>query len=227
MALVWVFSLCFTASAEMDVWNVYQKNEVSLFFISQAKMSVFCILQTFSKQLQVKPLPMILDGLIITVFKECFSNTCLFIIDWIQYELSSVCSADSLNLLGCSILCCSLPSESLNRCNYLASMWVWKHQFLAVKWASNECHCGIARLRVSLCGSACAKWFSDKHEPVCPSEPEPRDCPPGKVYYSCREPQTALSRLGLACEVTCRNLMINLTCSPMTPCVPGCGCPAG
>ncbi|XP_072566142.1 otogelin-like protein [Paramormyrops kingsleyae] len=58
-------------------------------------------------------------------------------------------------------------------------------------------------------------------------EPEPRDCPPGKVYYSCREPQTAQSRLGLACEVTCRNLMINLTCSPMTPCVPGCGCPAG
>ncbi|XP_036375556.1 otogelin-like protein [Megalops cyprinoides] len=58
-------------------------------------------------------------------------------------------------------------------------------------------------------------------------EPEHGDCPPGKVYYSCREQQGGVSRLGLACEVTCRNLMMNLTCPPMTPCVPGCGCPAG
>ncbi|KAL4660219.1 otogelin-like protein [Arapaima gigas] len=58
-------------------------------------------------------------------------------------------------------------------------------------------------------------------------EPERRDCPPGMVYYSCREQQAGHSRLGLACEVTCRNLMMNFTCSPITPCVPGCGCPAG
>uniref|UniRef100_A0A8C9TD73 Otogelin like n=1 Tax=Scleropages formosus TaxID=113540 RepID=A0A8C9TD73_SCLFO len=59
------------------------------------------------------------------------------------------------------------------------------------------------------------------------SEPERRDCPPGMVYYSCREQHGGLSRLGLACEVTCRNLMMNFSCSPMTPCIPGCGCPAG
>ncbi|KPP61896.1 hypothetical protein Z043_119959, partial [Scleropages formosus] len=58
-------------------------------------------------------------------------------------------------------------------------------------------------------------------------EPERRDCPPGMVYYSCREQHGGLSRLGLACEVTCRNLMMNFSCSPMTPCIPGCGCPAG
>ncbi|KAJ8245393.1 hypothetical protein GJAV_G00270270 [Gymnothorax javanicus] len=59
------------------------------------------------------------------------------------------------------------------------------------------------------------------------SEPEHGECPPGKVYYSCRDPQGARPRLGIACEVTCRNLMMNLTCPPMTPCVPGCGCPEG
>ncbi|KAJ8373644.1 hypothetical protein SKAU_G00042240 [Synaphobranchus kaupii] len=58
-------------------------------------------------------------------------------------------------------------------------------------------------------------------------EPEHGECPPGKVYYSCRERQGGGSRLGIACELTCRNLMMNLTCPPMTPCVPGCGCPAG
>uniref|UniRef100_A0A3B3RLC4 Otogelin like n=1 Tax=Paramormyrops kingsleyae TaxID=1676925 RepID=A0A3B3RLC4_9TELE len=93
---------------------------------------------------------------------------------------------------------------------------------------SNDCAEG--------CGCSENTFYDDVRQRCChcyfmgsvfqPGEPEPRDCPPGKVYYSCREPQTAQSRLGLACEVTCRNLMINLTCSPMTPCVPGCGCPA-
>ncbi|TSL75303.1 Otogelin-like protein [Bagarius yarrelli] len=59
-------------------------------------------------------------------------------------------------------------------------------------------------------------------------EPETDDCPNGKVYYNCRGPQGAgPSGVGVACEVTCRNLMLNLTCPPLTPCVSGCGCPAG
>uniref|UniRef100_A0A4W4G8U5 Otogelin-like n=1 Tax=Electrophorus electricus TaxID=8005 RepID=A0A4W4G8U5_ELEEL len=54
------------------------------------------------------------------------------------------------------------------------------------------------------------------------------ECPNGKVYYDCRGQLGAgPSGVGVACELTCRNLMLNLTCSPMTPCVPGCGCPAG
>lgn len=60
------------------------------------------------------------------------------------------------------------------------------------------------------------------------SEPETDDCPNKKVYYNCRGPQgVGPSGVGVACEVTCRNLMLNLTCPPMTPCVSGCGCPAG
>ncbi|XP_016105563.1 otogelin-like protein [Sinocyclocheilus grahami] len=59
-------------------------------------------------------------------------------------------------------------------------------------------------------------------------EPERGDCPNGKVYYSCRgQSGRGPSGVGVACELTCRNLMLNLTCPPMTPCVPGCGCPAG
>uniref|UniRef100_A0A671KKB5 Otogelin-like protein n=1 Tax=Sinocyclocheilus anshuiensis TaxID=1608454 RepID=A0A671KKB5_9TELE len=59
-------------------------------------------------------------------------------------------------------------------------------------------------------------------------EPERGDCPNGKVYYSCRgQSGRGPSGMGVACELTCRNLMLNLTCPPMTPCVPGCGCPAG
>uniref|UniRef100_A0AAR2L9B6 Otogelin-like n=1 Tax=Pygocentrus nattereri TaxID=42514 RepID=A0AAR2L9B6_PYGNA len=54
------------------------------------------------------------------------------------------------------------------------------------------------------------------------------DCPNGKVYYNCRGQLGAgPTGVGVACELTCRNLMLNLTCPPMTPCVPGCGCPAG
>ncbi|KAF5892797.1 otogelin-like protein, partial [Clarias magur] len=53
-------------------------------------------------------------------------------------------------------------------------------------------------------------------------KPERDDCPNGKVYYNCRGPQGAgPSGVGVACELTCRNLMLNLTCPPMTPCVAG------
>ncbi|XP_041966488.1 otogelin-like protein isoform X2 [Alosa sapidissima] len=58
-------------------------------------------------------------------------------------------------------------------------------------------------------------------------EPEMGDCPNGKVYHSCRDLGPGASHVGVACELTCRNLMLNLTCPPTTPCVPGCGCPAG
>nr|XP_015208412.1 PREDICTED: otogelin-like protein [Lepisosteus oculatus] len=58
-------------------------------------------------------------------------------------------------------------------------------------------------------------------------DPEPGECPPGKTYFNCREHQPGQPRTGIACELTCRNLMMNLTCPPMTPCVPGCGCPPG
>lgn len=59
-------------------------------------------------------------------------------------------------------------------------------------------------------------------------EPERGDCPTGKVFFSCRgHGRLGPSGVGVACELTCRNLMLNLTCPPMTPCVPGCGCPAG
>uniref|UniRef100_A0A667Z3U8 Otogelin like n=1 Tax=Myripristis murdjan TaxID=586833 RepID=A0A667Z3U8_9TELE len=47
-------------------------------------------------------------------------------------------------------------------------------------------------------------------------------CPEGKVYHSCTE-----QRGGLACQPTCHNLMLNLTCPPNTPCIPGCVCPPG
>uniref|UniRef100_A0A8C4SCC6 Otogelin like n=1 Tax=Erpetoichthys calabaricus TaxID=27687 RepID=A0A8C4SCC6_ERPCA len=59
------------------------------------------------------------------------------------------------------------------------------------------------------------------------SDPEPGECPPGKIYLNCRDLQAGQPRTGIACEVTCRNLMMNLTCPPMTPCVSGCGCPPG
>ncbi|XP_051786791.1 otogelin-like protein [Erpetoichthys calabaricus] len=58
-------------------------------------------------------------------------------------------------------------------------------------------------------------------------DPEPGECPPGKIYLNCRDLQAGQPRTGIACEVTCRNLMMNLTCPPMTPCVSGCGCPPG
>uniref|UniRef100_A0AAV2KQQ7 VWFD domain-containing protein n=1 Tax=Knipowitschia caucasica TaxID=637954 RepID=A0AAV2KQQ7_KNICA len=48
------------------------------------------------------------------------------------------------------------------------------------------------------------------------------ECPEGKVYHSCNE-----QRGGVACAPTCRNLMLNMTCPPNTPCIPGCVCPPG
>ncbi|KAL0968337.1 hypothetical protein UPYG_G00265580 [Umbra pygmaea] len=65
-------------------------------------------------------------------------------------------------------------------------------------------------------------------------EPERGQCSEGKVFHSCSEPQgvqgfqgVAAWRGGVACELTCRNLMLNLTCPPTTPCIPGCVCPPG
>ncbi|XP_042178686.1 otogelin-like protein [Oncorhynchus tshawytscha] len=62
-------------------------------------------------------------------------------------------------------------------------------------------------------------------------EPERGQCPEGKVFHSCSEPQGVQGvvawRGGVACELTCRNLMLNLTCPPTTPCIPGCVCPPG
>uniref|UniRef100_A0A3P8UUH2 Otogelin like n=1 Tax=Cynoglossus semilaevis TaxID=244447 RepID=A0A3P8UUH2_CYNSE len=55
------------------------------------------------------------------------------------------------------------------------------------------------------------------------SEPEEvGECQEGKVYNSCID-----QRGGMACAPTCRNLMLNLTCPPNTPCIPGCVCPPG
>ncbi|XP_061898588.1 otogelin-like protein isoform X4 [Entelurus aequoreus] len=51
---------------------------------------------------------------------------------------------------------------------------------------------------------------------------ETGECSAGKVYHSCTE-----VRGGVACAPTCRNLMLNVTCPPNTPCIPGCICPAG
>ncbi|XP_077424251.1 otogelin-like protein isoform X1 [Vanacampus margaritifer] len=55
-----------------------------------------------------------------------------------------------------------------------------------------------------------------------PDSPEIGHCPTGKVYHSCAE-----QRGGVACAPTCHNLMLNVTCPPNTPCIPGCVCPSG
>ncbi|XP_077453342.1 otogelin-like protein isoform X3 [Stigmatopora argus] len=52
--------------------------------------------------------------------------------------------------------------------------------------------------------------------------PKIEQCPGDKVYHSCAE-----QRGGVACAPTCRNLMLNVTCPPSTPCIPGCVCPPG
>uniref|UniRef100_A0A8C7IG58 Otogelin-like n=1 Tax=Oncorhynchus kisutch TaxID=8019 RepID=A0A8C7IG58_ONCKI len=66
---------------------------------------------------------------------------------------------------------------------------------------------------------------------LCVLEPEQGQCSEGKVFHSCSEPQGVQGvvawRGGVACELTCRNLMLNLTCPPTTPCIPGCVCPPG
>uniref|UniRef100_A0A3P8TBV5 Otogelin like n=1 Tax=Amphiprion percula TaxID=161767 RepID=A0A3P8TBV5_AMPPE len=68
---------------------------------------------------------------------------------------------------------------------------------------------------VSVCVCACTII-------VEPDSVEVGECPEGKVYHSCTE-----QRGGVACAPTCRNLMLNLTCPPNTPCIPGCVCPPG
>ncbi|MEQ2304843.1 hypothetical protein AMECASPLE_031551 [Ameca splendens] len=55
-----------------------------------------------------------------------------------------------------------------------------------------------------------------------PDSVEVGECPEGKVYHSCTEQSK-----GVACAPTCRNLMLNLTCPPNTPCISGCVCPPG
>ncbi|XP_053740656.1 otogelin-like protein isoform X3 [Synchiropus splendidus] len=45
---------------------------------------------------------------------------------------------------------------------------------------------------------------------------EAGECAEGKVYHTCTD-----QRGGVACAPTCRNLMMNLTCPPNTPCIPG------
>ncbi|XP_029378297.1 otogelin-like protein [Echeneis naucrates] len=55
-----------------------------------------------------------------------------------------------------------------------------------------------------------------------PDSEEVGECPEGKVYHSCTE-----QRGGVACAPTCHNLMLNLTCPPIEPCIPGCVCPPG
>eukprot|EP00062_Callorhinchus_milii_P019147 gi/632973492/ref/XP_007903181.1/ PREDICTED: otogelin-like protein [Callorhinchus milii] len=59
------------------------------------------------------------------------------------------------------------------------------------------------------------------------SEPDPGECPDNKRYFDCRDPPPGLPWTGTACEITCENLMMNLTCPPITPCMSGCVCPPG
>ncbi|XP_032379315.1 otogelin-like protein isoform X2 [Etheostoma spectabile] len=95
----------------------------------------------------------------------------------------------------------------------------------------SQCHCysmgGVSQPgEVSFSASGPCLCRNGKMECV-PEEKEPDsvevgECPEGKVYHSCTE-----QRGGLACAPTCRNLMLNLTCPPSTPCIPGCVCPPG
>ncbi|CAB1422352.1 unnamed protein product, partial [Pleuronectes platessa] len=95
----------------------------------------------------------------------------------------------------------------------------------------SQCHCysmgGVSQPgEVTFSASGPCQCRNGKMECV-PEEKEPDsvevgDCPEGKVYHSCTE-----QRGGVACAPTCRNLMLNLTCPPNTPCIPGCVCPPG
>ncbi|XP_056138191.1 otogelin-like protein [Lampris incognitus] len=95
----------------------------------------------------------------------------------------------------------------------------------------SQCHCyamgGVFQPEeVTFSASGPCLCRNGKLECV-PEEREPEsaelgECPEGKVYHSCTE-----QRGGVACEPTCRNLMLNLTCPLNTPCIPGCVCPAG
>uniref|UniRef100_A0A3B3D509 Otogelin-like n=1 Tax=Oryzias melastigma TaxID=30732 RepID=A0A3B3D509_ORYME len=77
------------------------------------------------------------------------------------------------------------------------------------------------------CGCPEGSYYDDVRQRCCHcysmngvSQPGEGECPEGKVYHSCIE-----QRGGVACAPTCRNLMLNLTCPPNTPCIPGCVCP--
>ncbi|KAM8892164.1 otogelin-like protein isoform 1-T1 [Spinachia spinachia] len=95
----------------------------------------------------------------------------------------------------------------------------------------SQCHCysmgGVSQPgEVTFSASGPCLCRNGKIECV-PEEKEPDsveagECPEGKVYHSCSE-----QRGGVACSPTCRNLMLNLTCPPSTPCIPGCVCPPG
>ncbi|MGH0140233.1 UNVERIFIED_CONTAM: hypothetical protein FKN15_070894 [Acipenser sinensis] len=99
-------------------------------------------------------------------------------------------------------------AESQCHCYFMGAVYQSGEVFFS---ASGPCLCRNGRME-------CAP-----EEP----EPDPGECPPGKTYFNCRDHQPGQPRTGIACEVTCRNLMLNLTCPPATPCVRGCGCPAG
>ncbi|XP_067090348.1 otogelin-like protein, partial [Osmerus mordax] len=93
----------------------------------------------------------------------------------------------------------------------------------------SQCHCysmgGVFQPgEVSFSASGPCLCRNGKMECVPEEREEPQrgECPEGKVYHSCTD-----QRGGMACEVTCRNLMLNLTCPPNTPCVSGCVCPPG
>ncbi|XP_075894113.1 otogelin-like protein [Nelusetta ayraudi] len=95
----------------------------------------------------------------------------------------------------------------------------------------SQCHCyamgGVSQPgEVTFSASGPCLCRNGKMECV-PEEKEPDsvevgECPEGKVYHSCKE-----QRGGVACAPTCRNLMLNLTCPPSTPCISGCVCPPG
>ncbi|XP_068169533.1 otogelin-like protein isoform X4 [Antennarius striatus] len=95
----------------------------------------------------------------------------------------------------------------------------------------SQCHCysmgGVSQPgEVTFSASGPCLCRNGKMECV-PEEKEPDsvevgECPEGKVYHTCAE-----QRGGVACAPTCRNLMLNLTCPPNTPCIPGCVCSAG
>ncbi|XP_035498921.2 otogelin-like protein isoform X1 [Scophthalmus maximus] len=95
----------------------------------------------------------------------------------------------------------------------------------------SQCHCysmGAVSQPGEVTFSASGPCLCRNGKMECvPEEKEPDsvevgECPEGKVYHSCTE-----QRGGLACAPTCRNLMLNLTCPPNTPCIPGCVCPPG
>uniref|UniRef100_H3DPH1 Otogelin like n=1 Tax=Tetraodon nigroviridis TaxID=99883 RepID=H3DPH1_TETNG len=89
----------------------------------------------------------------------------------------------------------------------------------------SQCHCysigGVSQPgEVTFSASGPCLCRNGKME--CVPEDKVGECPEGKVYHSCAEQSG-----GVACAPTCRNLMLNLTCPPSTPCISGCVCPPG